>query len=98
DCDVEYPAVAGGPSGFGVLENADRTSHTTYHAFDAATTKFDGKPVTINPKTEQQPSLSQDGAGGIYATYLLGGGGGPVELSYSGDAGAIWESNSIYPD
>jgi hypothetical protein len=32
-------------------------------------------------------ALSQDGAGGIYATYLLGGPGGPINLSYSGDGG-----------
>jgi hypothetical protein len=98
NCDVEYPAVGGGPSGFGVLESNDANNHTIYLPFDAATSKFDKPPATINSKNEQQPSLSQDGAGGVYATYQLGGSGGPLELSYSGDAGAIWESNTIFPD
>jgi hypothetical protein len=35
---------------------------------------------------ELDPALSQDGAGGIYATYL-GGSGGAVDLSYSADGG-----------
>ena len=98
DCDVEYPAVAGGPSGFGVLENNDANGHTIYRAFNAATSTFSKTSATINGKGEEQPSLSQDGAGGVYATYALSGVGGPLELSYSGDAGAIWESNAIYPD
>jgi hypothetical protein len=98
NCDVEYPAVGGGPSGFGVLESDDANGHTVYLPFDAATSKFDKPAATINPKNEEQPSLSQDGAGGVYATYQLGGSGGPLELSYSGDAGAIWESNSIFPN
>jgi hypothetical protein len=98
DCNVEYPAVGGGPDGFGVLESDNANGHTIYHAFDAATTRFDKAPVTVNAKGEQQPSLSQDGHGGVYATYALGGAGGPLELSYSGDAGAIWGSKAIYPD
>lgn len=99
DCDVEYPAVGGGPSGFGVLETDEADNRTIYHPFDASTASFSAKPVTVNKRAgEQQPSLGQDGAGGVYATYLLGGAGGPLELSYSGDAGAIWESNAINHD
>ena len=39
-----------------------------------------------NRHGELDPALSQDGTGGIYATYL-GGAGGAVDLSYSGDGG-----------
>ena len=89
DCEVEYPAVAGGPSGFGVLEESLAGGTTTYHPFDPATKQFDTPMVTIAAEPERSPSLSQDGAGGIYATYQ-GGAGGPVQLAYSGDGGARW--------
>jgi hypothetical protein len=84
DCAVEYPAVAGGVSGFGVLEDNTDKSTVDYHAFDAATEKFDGPRVTVlSGHGEQAAALSQDADGDIYGTYLLGGEGGPLELSYS---------------
>jgi hypothetical protein len=90
DCDVDYLAAGGGPSGFGVLEDNLVNGTTQYHRFDSATQSFDLAPTLVSNGKEQQPSVSQDGAGGVYATYLNGGIGGPVALSYSADGGLTW--------
>ncbi len=95
DCDVEYPAVGGGPSGFGLLEDNLANNTTIYHRFDQATEKFDTAPVAVSGQSELSPALSQDGAGGIYATYLSGGDGGPVGLAYSADGGKTFASASL---
>jgi hypothetical protein len=97
DCNTEYAAVAGGPSGFGILEDG-LSGHTIYHRFDASTRRFDTPQVVVADQGEQQATLSQDGGGGIYATYLLGGVGGPVKLSYSGDGGSAWSSGTLDRD
>ena len=89
DCEVEYPAVGGGPSGFGVLEDNLATGSTVYHRFDPATNSFDTPLVTVAGQGEQSPSVSQDGAGGVYATYLAGF-RGEVRLAYSSDGGSAW--------
>jgi hypothetical protein len=90
DCGVDYIAAGGGPSGFGVLEDNQLTGQTQYHRFDGITDTFDTTPVVVSGTGEQQPAVSQDGAGAVYATYLSGGIGGPVSLSYSSDGGATW--------
>jgi hypothetical protein len=95
DCNVENPGVGGGPSGFGVLETSEATSSTVYHRFDAATMKFDTPLVTVAKQSELDAALSQDGAGGIYGTYLLDGAGGPINLSYSGDGGKSFTSGVL---
>jgi hypothetical protein len=97
DCDIQYAGVGGGPSGFGILAD-ELSGQTIYHRFDAATDKFDTPPVVIAHKDEQQASVSQDGAGNIYGTYLLGGAGGPVTLSYSADGGKSWSSGRLDSD
>jgi hypothetical protein len=99
DCDAENPAVAGGPSGFGVLESDEGHGTTVYRAFDATTQKFDAAPVTLDAAhSELSGSLSQNDIGGIYATYLAGGPGGPANLSYSADAGSSFATAVINPD
>jgi hypothetical protein len=99
DCDAENPAVAGGPSGFGVLESDEGHGTTVYHAFDAATQKFDATPVTLDAAHgELSGSLSQDVHGGIYATYLAGGPGGPANLSFSANGGSSFSTAAINPD
>jgi hypothetical protein len=99
DCNVEYPAVAGGPSGFGVLEVDEIHDTVVYHKFNPATNSFVGTPlVTIAQHGELYPSLSQDGAGGIYGTYLGGGNGGPITLAYSGNGGTSWASGTFNPN
>jgi hypothetical protein len=98
DCNVENPGVGGGPSGFGVLETSEATSTTVYHRFDAATMKFDTPMVTVAKQSELDAALSQDGAGGIYGTYLLDGAGGPINLSYSADGGKSFSSGVLQAD
>ena len=95
DCDTEYSAVGGGPSGFGILEDNLATATTVYHRFNPTTQKFDTPLVTVASHGEQQGALSQDGAGGVYATYLLGGAGGPIVLSYSSDGGTTWTGGTL---
>jgi hypothetical protein len=87
DCNAANSAVGGGPSGFGILEASG--SRVVYHRFDAATNAFDTPLVTVdgNGQGELYPALSQDGTGGIYATYLLTPSGKPLTLAYSADGG-----------
>jgi hypothetical protein len=95
DCDTEYSTVGGGPSGFGILEDDLGTNSVIYHRFDQATMKFDTPRVTVAyGHGELDPALSQDGAGGIYATYLAGA-GGAVDLSYSGDGGRSFSTGVL---
>ncbi len=96
-CNTQYAAVGGGPSGFGILED-QLTGQTIYQRFDAATEKFDVAPAFVADRDEQQAALSQDGAGGIYGTYVLGGVGGPATLSYSADGGKSWSSGTLNSD
>lgn len=98
DCNVENPSVGGGPSGFGVLLTNEANHTTAYHRFNAATMKFDTPMVTVANQPELDPALSQDGAGGIYGTYLLDGAGGPINLSYSADAGKTFTSGELQAD
>jgi hypothetical protein len=95
DCNVEYPAVAGGASGFGVLEDNSSTDDIVYHRFDPSTDDFDTPFATIAANAfEEEPAVSQDEAGGIYATFLFGGVGGPIDLAYSSDGGTTWTGPS----
>ena len=89
DCEVQYAAVGGGPSGFGVVEDNLAAGSTVYHRFDPTTNSFDTPLVTIAGEGEQSPSVNQDGAGGIYATYLAGF-RGQVRLAYSSNGGSAW--------
>jgi hypothetical protein len=87
DCNAEYSTVGGGPSGFGILEDDLGTGSVVYHRFDQGTLSFDSPLVTVaSGHGELDGALSQDGGGGIYATYLAGA-GGAVDLSYSADGG-----------
>ncbi len=89
ECGVERVAVAGGPSGFGILAKDEAHGTTVYQHFDQNTLKL-GAPMTLSNQSELYPALSQDGAGGLYATYLNSGAGGPITLSYSADGGKTW--------
>jgi hypothetical protein len=91
DCEVSNPAVAGGPSGFGVVENDLTRGYTVYHAFDRADDKFDTPLTTITTEKESNPSLSQDGSGNLYLTYASFEG---VKLAFSSDGGAAWTGPS----
>jgi hypothetical protein len=89
DCEVEYPAVGGGPSGFGVVEDDLTRNVTVYHPFNEVLHNFDTAYSTIANEFEESPSVSQDSTGDIYVTYLSGF-EGEVRLAYSSNGGASW--------
>jgi hypothetical protein len=89
DCEVEYPAVGGGPSGFGVVEDNLSGHDTVYHPFDEADHSFDTAYVPITGEFEEQASVSQDGSGGVYTTFSDGF-EGAIQLAYSPTAGQSW--------
>jgi hypothetical protein len=91
DCGSAQWAVAGGPSGLGLLEDNDQAGTFGYRPFDQATMSFDKPVVPIAQTVVDETSLSQDAAGGIYATFNLNGPDGPVALAYSSDGGATWK-------
>ncbi|MHB8692563.1 MAG: hypothetical protein ACYDHH_15100 [Solirubrobacteraceae bacterium] len=95
DCNVDYAAVAGGPSGFGILEQNELSRTVVCHRFNQANNSFDTPQVTVAKHGEESPALSQDGAGNLYATYLNHGPGDPIDLAYSGNGGASWISAPI---
>ena len=98
DCNAEYSTVGGGPSGFGILEDDLGAGSVVYHRFDQGTLKFDSPPVTVaSGHGELDGALSQDGGGGIYATYLAGS-GGAVDLSYSADGGHSFSTAALNAD
>jgi hypothetical protein len=89
DCNVFSPAVGGGPSGFGVVESDEEARSVVYHQFDPTNKDFDTPYVTIDSEEEEaQASVTQDGSGGIYVTYIDGGVG--TRLAYSNTGGASW--------
>jgi hypothetical protein len=99
DCGLEYSTVGGGPSGFGVLAEDLANTTVVYHRFDAATNKFDTPLATVNGTAgERFPAVNQDSSGNVYATYLLGGSLGKVELSYSADGGKTWAGAALDSD
>ena len=65
ECNAEYPAVAGGASGLGVLFTNDTNlaGVTQYRKFTAPGTF--APAVTVAGGTALQPSISQNGAGDI---------------------------------
>jgi hypothetical protein len=89
DCNVSNPAVGAGPSGFGVVEDNETTKTTVYHRFDQTTNAFDTPQTTISGQFEESPSVSQDGAGNVYVTYLDGF-RGAIRLAYSTNGGTSW--------
>jgi hypothetical protein len=75
-CNTEYPALTSGPSGLGLLYSNDASlSHTTtqFRRFTPPATWFGA--VTVASGAALEPSLTQDGAGGLYATWLTNGTG-----------------------
>ena len=88
-CNVEYPAVGGGPSGFGVIQTNLINGTTVYQAFNSTTKTF-AAPVVVDAQAEQQASVEQDSAGGIFSVYSANPPGGTITLSYSGDGGGSW--------
>jgi hypothetical protein len=89
DCNTDNPAVAGGPSGLGLLEtnfNVSTAELVQYRRFSPST-GFSA-PINVSPGASNSDSVSQDGAGGVYATWLDGTTG--VTLAYSPNGGSNW--------
>jgi hypothetical protein len=89
DCEAQYVAVGGGPSGLGVAEKDQTRGYEVYHQFNQTTDSFEPSTVTIAKETGLNTSVSQDGAGGIYVTYL-GNANIAIRLAYSSNGGASW--------
>ena len=89
DCEVQYPAVGGGPSGLGVAEKDTANGTEIYHRFNQTTASFEPSTTTIANEGGLDTSVSQDGAGGIYVTYL-GNAEDAIRLAYSSTGGASW--------
>ncbi len=89
DCEAEYVAAGGGPSGLGVVEKDLTRGYTVYHQFNQTSESFEPSTVTIAKEGELDASVSQDGAGGIYVTYL-GNASDAIRLAYSSTGGASW--------
>ncbi len=83
-CNVEYPALSAGPSGFAILAQDDLSGDTIYARLGASDA-FDTAPITVDTHGEQQPTVSQDLAGNVYATFLSAGDGGAISLAFARD-------------
>ena len=89
DCNTDDEAVGGGPSGLGLLETNEASLTkplVEYRRFTPPSTW--SAPVTITVGASNQDSLSQDGSGGVYATWLDNNTG--VNLAYSSTGGRSW--------
>jgi hypothetical protein len=89
DCEAEYAVAGGGPSGLGVVEKDLTRGYEVYHQFNQTTDSFEPSTATIAQEGGLYPSVSQDGAGGIYVTYL-GNASNTIRLAYSSNGGANW--------
>jgi hypothetical protein len=90
DCNSENPAIAGGAGGFGVLDGSFNSGGpTVYHRYNESDGKFDLGSVTLAHESEVSPSLSQDGGGGVYATWSTGL--TDLRLAYSPNGGSAWD-------
>jgi hypothetical protein len=81
-----YPAVAGGPSGLGVLDQDETANAIVYHRFNPSADAF-LLSVTVAKRHETSASLSQDGPGHVYATWVDGS---ELDLDYNASDGASW--------
>jgi len=86
ECNADYSAVAGGPSGLGVLDEDETTGAIVYHRFDPSTDTF-LPSVTVAAQHETSAALSQDGSGHVYASWVDGT---ELDLDYSANGGASW--------
>jgi len=103
-CDFAATAVAGGPSGLGVVEvpNPHRPLFDVYRRFDQSAMKFDTSFVQIPGEDGIAAALAQDGAGGVYVIFGSNrccDDGTAITLSYSYDGGSTWSGPGVvYPD
>ena len=88
-CNAESPAVTSGREGLGLLATNDTSlsaEKVQFRRFTAASTW--GEPVTVADDAGLEPTVSQDGLGGMYATFVNNDHG--LQLAYSSDGGSTW--------
>jgi hypothetical protein len=85
-CNAENPALTSGPGGLGLLLTNDANHKTQFRKFTPPATF--GSARTVASGAALDPSLTQDGTGGLYATWLTNGTG--VRLAYSQNGGSSW--------
>jgi hypothetical protein len=94
-CSAQYPAVGGGPGGFGVLFADESHNTVDYRPFDSTNKTFnDTTNVVLAQGSEQQGSVSQDATGGVYVTYIDSN-NLAINLAYSYDGGATWSGPNV---
>jgi hypothetical protein len=95
DCTGYNAALGSGPSGFGELEVDGEAKAVQYRPFDQAHEDFDEPPVTVGAtESFNEASVSQDGVGGVYATWNEAyryGASPSIRFAYSPNGGASWE-------
>jgi hypothetical protein len=88
-CNTDAPAVTSGPDGLGLLATNDASLSAETVQFRRFTPPSTwSKPVTVAHDAGLEPSLSQDGNGGMYATFVNNDHG--LQLAYSSDGGSKW--------
>ncbi len=88
-CNAESPAVTSGPDGLGLLATNDASlsaEKVQFRRFTPPSTW--GAAVTVAHDAGLEPTVSQNGAGGMYATFVNNDHG--LQLAYSSDAGNRW--------
>jgi hypothetical protein len=87
-CNADDPTVTSGPAGLGLLDTDDASlsaEFAQFRQFHPPATW--GAPSTVIKEPAEQPTLSQDGHGAMYATFVNDNG---VQLMYSSDGGSKW--------
>jgi len=85
-CNADYPALTSGPSGLGLLFTNEAGDTTQFRKFTPPAT-FGGS-VKVASGSALEPSLTQDGIGNLYATWLNNGTG--LRFAYGQDGGSTW--------
>jgi hypothetical protein len=88
-CNAESSAVTSGRDGLGLLATNDASltaEKVQFRSFIPPSTW--GAPVTVADDAGLEPTVSQDGAGGMYATFVNNDHG--LQLAYSSDGGSEW--------
>ena len=97
DCDGADPAIGGGPSGLGLLETNEAHEPNPgpivqYRHFSPSS-GFGSAVTLATGEAGGDATLSQDGSGHIFATWLDDETG--VNLAYSTDGGTTWSKPQI---
>ena len=88
-CNAENPAVTSGPKGLGLLDTNDTTLSAEKIQFRRFTPPSTwSAPFTVANDAANDPTVSQDGSGGMFATFINNDHG--LQFSFSSNAGSNW--------